>query len=258
MGEQLYSQMFEQPRVICIQARMGPPTRRLPAKELREVMGRPLISYQIERLKQSYAQVVVAIPPGDYEDPLANAVQTNGLRVFRGFADDPPARHLMVARSLRAKFLGFCGGDQTLISAKHFEIAFRRLSQGDCDYVRVVGLPLGLHAWTVTRDALEACVEDDTRNADELEHTGAYWDRRPETFRTIDLDMGLSSLHRLTVDTPEDFEVHRLVLEALYPDNPDFSVEDVIKFLDDHPEISAINRDVSQYYWEGAPREGIV
>ena len=251
MGEQLYSQMFHR-NVISIQARMGPPTRRLPGKELLPVMGKPLLAYQIERLRRAGVPVVVCTPDTHEDDRIINVALASGARALMGHGDDPPARHLSVARQFNASVLGFCGGDQTFVSAEHFTLAFERMAQGDCDYVRVVGLPHGLHVWAIARWALEECAADKSRDADEIEHTGAYWDRRPERFRTVDLDMGRSSDYRLTVDTPEDFQLHRLLLEELYPRNPLFTVDDLIATLDAHPQWAALNHDVEQYYWQGA------
>ena len=259
MSERLYPELFPRPRcVISVQARMA--SKRLPGKVLAQVMGRPLLSYQLERL-QGLWPVVVAVPATQESKPIAEMVVREMLLpivraashpyVMVGPEDDVPARHLRVAERGDVDFLGFCGADQVFVSAEHFAIAFRRLAQGDCDYVRIVGLPHGLHVWAVTRAALEACVADNDRTPDEIEHTGAYWDARPERFRTVDIDMGRSRAYRLTVDTPEDLEVHRLLIEGL-PDPITASVDDIIALMDAHPEWAAINANVGQYYWQGA------
>lgn len=255
MSERLYPTIFPPQRcVISVQARMA--STRLPRKVLAEVMRRPLLAYQLERLKLGRRDIpiVVATTTDAVDDPIMEVAADAGASVYQGSPTDVPARHLRVAMGFGADLLGFCGADQVFVSAEHFEIAFRRLRQRDCDYVRVVGLPHGLHVWAVTREALEACVADESRTADEIEHTGAYWDARPEQFRTVDLDMGYGDTpYRLTVDTPEDLELHRLLLEALYPQlGAHISVEDLIAVLDAHPEWAAINADVQQYYWQGA------
>jgi spore coat polysaccharide biosynthesis protein SpsF len=50
---------------------------------------------------------------------------------------------------------------------------------------------------------------------------------------------------RLTLDTEADLEVIGAVYEALWPDNPAFSIDDVIAFLDRHPEIARRNQPVA-------------
>jgi spore coat polysaccharide biosynthesis protein SpsF len=244
--------------VISIQARMA--SKRLPGKVMLEVLGRPLLAYQIERLKRQSAPVVIATTTDSADDPIAALGQTLGIMVVRGSLDDVPARHLAVARATDADVLGFVGADQVFVSPVHFTVAFahwQTRGMAPADYVRVIGLPHGLHVWAVARWALAECRFDLNRTPDEIEHTGAYWDTRPERFRTVDVDMKRASDYRLTVDTPEDFEVHRRIIEALYPENPEFTVDDIIAWLDEHPDVAALNSNVSQYYWHGAPREGV-
>jgi len=52
--------------------------------------------------------------------------------------------------------------------------------------------------------------------------------------------------YRLTLDTPEDYEVLKAVYEALYTPGNTFTKGDMMRFLDDHPEILAINSEVHQ------------
>jgi spore coat polysaccharide biosynthesis protein SpsF len=54
------------------------------------------------------------------------------------------------------------------------------------------------------------------------------------------------SAHRWTVDTPEDFELVRRILTTLYPRRPEFTMDDVLALLAEHPDWSALNRDVVQ------------
>lgn len=255
MSERLYPDLFPTGCVISVQARMT--SQRLPGKVLAPVMGRPLLDYLLERLMRSRWPVVIATTMSAKDDPISMVAYRNEAFIIRGPADDVPMRHLLVAKRMNAQFLGFVGADQVFADAHHFATAFRRLARGDCDYVRVVGLPHGLHVWAVTHAALEACCADADRTPDEYEHTGAYWDARPDRFRTVDIDMGLGDTpYRLTVDTPEDLEVHRLLLEELYPRLGNrIDVHDLIAALQQHPDWAAINADVAQYYWQGAANQ---
>jgi len=51
---------------------------------------------------------------------------------------------------------------------------------------------------------------------------------------------------RVTLDTKEDYQVLSEIFDHLYPVNPDFSAEDVVDFLLNHPEIVRINSEVKQ------------
>ena len=47
--------------------------------------------------------------------------------------------------------------------------------------------------------------------------------------------------HRVTVDTPEDFEVVTKIFESL---GSDFNVYDICEFLDNNPEVAKINNHI--------------
>ena len=51
---------------------------------------------------------------------------------------------------------------------------------------------------------------------------------------------------RVTLDTKEDYEAITAIYEALYQPGNTFTVQDVVAFLKNHPEIVAINKNVYQ------------
>lgn len=48
------------------------------------------------------------------------------------------------------------------------------------------------------------------------------------------------------MDTPEDFELVRRILEALYERKPEFTLEDCLELLSRNPDWAAINAGVVQ------------
>ena len=51
---------------------------------------------------------------------------------------------------------------------------------------------------------------------------------------------------RLTVDEKLDFELMNIIFKNLYKENKIFSLEDVVKFLDNKPELKKLNSKVNQ------------
>jgi spore coat polysaccharide biosynthesis protein SpsF len=81
----------------------------------------------------------------------------------------------------------------------------------------------------------------------EREHVTMYIYRRPERYRMLNVAYERDeSTHRWTIDTPEDYELIRRILEVLYPSKPDFTLEDCLALLEEHPEWSDLNRHVKQ------------
>jgi len=81
------------------------------------------------------------------------------------------------------------------------------------------------------------------------EHVSLHYWEHPEKYilRNVktDLPPGVTDL-RLTVDTPEDFELVRQVFEELYPIRPIFSLADILELFQRRPDLPAINRNIQQ------------
>ena len=49
-----------------------------------------------------------------------------------------------------------------------------------------------------------------------------------------------------TLDTTEDFQLLSNILEALYPSNPRFGLEDILRLIDANPELCQVNAHVQR------------
>ena len=79
--------------VIINQARMT--STRLPAKVIKQVLGKPLLEYQIERLKRVKLadQIVVATTINDTDQPIIDLCDRLSITSYRGSEDDVLARY---------------------------------------------------------------------------------------------------------------------------------------------------------------------
>ena len=53
-------------------------------------------------------------------------------------------------------------------------------------------------------------------------------------------------MYRITMDTPEDFEVITKVYEALYEEGNEFTLAQILDYLKTHPEVASINSEIQQ------------
>ena len=81
------------------------------------------------------------------------------------------------------------------------------------------------------------------------EHVGLLIYQHPERYRIYNLEappwFHASDLH-LEVDTEDDFDVVSAVYEALYPDNPGFTLSQIIEFLRKNEALANKNRNVER------------
>jgi spore coat polysaccharide biosynthesis protein SpsF len=111
--------------------------------------------------------------------------------------------------------------------------------------------PDGFDVEVVARDALETAHREATR-AFEREHTTPFLWERPERFRlrNVAWERDLQMTHRLTIDYPEDYELIRIVFEALHGGGePRFGLDEILGYLDAHPEVYRINHKYAGVNW---------
>jgi len=86
---------------------------------------------------------------------------------------------------------------------------------------------------------------ENARLISEREHVTPYIRKKPAKFKLVNVSNNKDLGHkRWTVDTKEDFMFIKTVLGKLYKTNPEFSMEDVLDFLESYPEVEAINSGI--------------
>lgn len=237
--------------VIVVQARMT--STRLPGKVLKQVLGKSLLEYLVERLRRVRLAdaFVIATTTNDTDLPIVELCRRLALPVTRGSELDVLSRYGEAARLHDADVIVRVTSDCPLIDPSVIDdaIGLYRTHRPEYDYVSnalIQSYPYGMAVEVFSRQALEqaqreACAEP------EREHVTPFIYTRPERYRVGHLVQPEDHSHqRWTVDTPEDFELVRRILEALYPQKPEFDMQDVLALLERNPEWLAINAHVQQ------------
>jgi len=124
--------------VLCIvQARMG--SERLPGKVMKEINGKPLISYTLNSLKKSkyIDQIVLATSTLQINDPLAKYVESINFDVFRGDEDNVLERYKLTNDKYNGDVIIRVTGDCPLINPIIVDNVVTKFLMYDYDYVRL-------------------------------------------------------------------------------------------------------------------------
>jgi spore coat polysaccharide biosynthesis protein SpsF len=237
--------------VTVIQARMS--STRLPGKVLREVNAKPLLGYQIERLRRvkKTDDLVVATTVNPADDLLVEFCRRQGVNCLRGDEDDVLSRYHRAGEQFGAEAVVRITADCPLIDPGVIDrvIETYRDDPGKYDYVANTlerTYPRGMDCEVVPWRVLDEAHREAT-TLPEREHVTKFIYDRPERYRLRNVAYSSDqSAHRWTVDTPEDFELIRRILEALYPDKPQFTLEDCLGLLRQHPAWSELNCGIKQ------------
>jgi spore coat polysaccharide biosynthesis protein SpsF len=232
--------------ILCIiQVRIS--SSRLPGKALLPVLGRPLLSWVINRVRlaQTLDRVVVATTTEADDDAIVDLCYREQVECFRGSKDDVVDRFYQCAVPHAPLGVMRITADCPLIDPGIIDMVVRRFlsANGSLDLVSNDGesYPDGLDAGIYSFRVLEKIYREASLPSDR-EHITPYIWNHPELFsvEVIPCSDNLSRF-RLTVDYEEDLELVTKVYAALYPSNPSFTWLDVIDFLTRHPEIYKLN-----------------
>ncbi len=241
----------ERPKIVAvIQARTG--STRLPGKVLRPIGGRPVLAWMLERVAAATEldEIVVATTYLAVDEPIRDLCADLGVICLSGHPTDLLDRHLKVGRARAADAVVKIPSDCPLIDPRIIDLvvaAFRRRypRRAFVSNLHPPTWPDGNDVEILRFDVLEEawCLATKTF---QREHTTPFvWDQ-PERFALGNVvwpgGRDLSASHRLTLDYEEDFRLIADVFTALYrPEAPPFSVEQIVAYLDAHPEVRALN-----------------
>ncbi len=230
-----------------LQARTS--SSRLPGKVLLPVLGQPMILRQIERLKRAKRldALVLATSTDASDDALAEVVATSGIPVHRGSLDDVLERFITAAAPFDPRWVVRLTGDCPLADPSLIDRLVSETLGSDADYGSTAlnpTFPDGLDA-EIMRGTVMRQIASEPRSPAEREHVTLAIHRNPQRFRlhAVTGSPDLSAL-RWTVDEPRDFAFVTAIYEALYPSNPAFGTNDILRLLQQRPELGGINGDI--------------
>lgn len=239
-------------KIVCfIEARFR--STRLPGKVLKPILGKPMLELMIERLRRARTidGIVIATTDQPADEPIAELANRLNIGVFRGSEDDVLARVLGAARAYDADVIVETTGDCPLHDPAIIDKVVADFRIGGADFVsnvRDYTTPRGTDVRVFTTDALDEINRTSQDPADH-EHVSLHFWEHPEKYQLrnviTELPAEVAQL-RLTVDTPEDFELVRRVYEELYAVNPEFSLGDILALFERQPELARINQHVMQ------------
>lgn len=216
---------------IFIQARAS--SVRLPGKVLRQVEGKPLLQYLIERLQHAqrgYALVLATSDTPD-DDPVARLGADLGIRVERGPLDDVLGRFLGAARRCGVSSFVRVSGDSPLLDPALVDRGVDLFREAQADLVTNVfprSYPKGQSVEVVSVEALDRVVTAST-DPEDREHVTRYLYRHPEQFRIRNFARAQNCGEmQLSVDTPEDFDRFGAMVARMTRPHWEYGVEELI------------------------------
>ena len=232
---------------IIIQARTG--STRMPEKVILPFyQGQSILDLLLEKAKKTEVQAVLATTVSPSDDRICQLAEKHEVPVFRGSENDVLDRFIQAARQNGfSKIIRICA-DNPFLDFAGLQTLITEFEKCDADYLgfQLVGnkpsilTHFGFWAEAVRFDALEKARQ---LTSEKLyhEHVTNFIYGNPSLFKVHFIPANpvvfMRTDIRMTLDTPEDFEIQQKIFAAMTMENPNFAIRDIIKWLDNHPEI---------------------
>lgn len=237
--------------VAIIQARMG--STRLPGKVMKEILGKPVILWDLDRISLSKLvdEIVVAIPYGEENDVIVDMINEYNDKIvtIRGSEDDVLDRYYQAAVQTNADIVVRITSDCPLIDPVVIDNVIEHFLDNNCDYCSnslTRTYPRGLDTEVFSFKVLGE-VWNKAKKDYEREHVTPYIIENMDKFKLLNVANDIDFSHlRWTLDTKDDFEFISAVYKRIYPKKQLFLMDDVLELLDREPELVEINMHIEQ------------
>ncbi len=237
---------MEKKRVVAIiQVHMS--STRLPGKVLKDLCGEPALYRMIERMRQSKMldEIVIATSVKPCDDIIIEKCEQWNLPWFRGSDSDVLSRFWGAAQEHPADIYVRVTSDSPLVDAGFLDKSICYLIDNGYRYVgSETTVPDGLDCEVFTAELMKEAAENSTEGY-EHEHVTPYMYWKQSSVGRMGLGKDYSKF-RFTLDTPQDYEAITKIYEALYTPGNTFTKDDILTYLENHPEVVAINSMIRQ------------
>ncbi len=236
--------------LIIVQARMG--ATRLPGKPLKKILNKTLLSFLLERLKKVLLadQIVIATSDLQADEPIREFCRSENVSFFSGSETDVLDRFYQTALKFPSNLIVRITADCPLMDPQIVDTVIKHsLDHPEFDYVTntlIRTYPRGMDVEVFTFEALSIAAKNASLPF-EREHVTPYFYEKPSIFKCGNVHSGRDiANYRLTVDTPEDLQLIKEIIEYIYPKKPHFTLEDVLNAFKNHPHWLSINANIHQ------------
>jgi len=231
---------------ICITVRSD--SSRLPGKALRKINGLATIEHLINRVKRSTKadKVVVCTTTLSSDDEICRLASKNGVNFFRGSVEDKLERCLQAAEEFNFEYFVNVDGDDLFCEVELIDLAFEKYEKEKPDFIKTHEDKLICGAFTFgmkVQVLKEICQKKNTSNteaawlafAENQNINTVYLEDIPRVFHRPEI--------RATLDYQEDFDFFKTIIDNFFAQGKEnFSLRDVVSFVDENPEVLMINK----------------
>jgi spore coat polysaccharide biosynthesis protein SpsF len=244
--------------VALIQTRLG--SKRLPNKALLVLRGKPIIWHIYNRLQHAKLVNQVVISTGQFEKnkEICELASRYKISYYAGSELDLIDRLYKTALNFEADAIVRITGDNPLVDPTIVDKLVSEFVQKNDRFDIVTNsrkktFPHGLDVEIYSVKILKK-LWNEIKDPSLREWFTTYIDKNNANFRILNVEHteNLTDF-RWTLDYEEDYEFIKEIYENLYLENKIFVMQDILKLLEQKPELSSINSKYVDHHNIGSP-----
>jgi spore coat polysaccharide biosynthesis protein SpsF len=236
---------------VLVPVRLG--STRLHRKCLSPILGKPAITWLVERLKLARKASSIVLCTTDLpEDKIFDYLcEELGVLVFHGDVENVLKRFFDAASHFHHEFIIIADGDDLFCDPIQIDRVIEMAQAKDLDYIQSTELPFGTNPTGLRTKAIGRVL-----SIIDEEDTGGFgrFFNIPGLFKVEAIPAYDSALtghaFRLTLDYPEDLTLFREIFNTLYRPESIFSLREIVDLLISRPDIAQINMMKNEDYWK--------
>lgn len=213
---------------------------RFPGKILKEINGKPIIKHIFDRLSQRFdsSNIVIATSKEVTDNPIAEYAKQFDLPLFRGSLNNVAQRFYEAGKSKQWDYAIRINGDNLFIDLDTIE-SMIQVAQENQAYDLVSNVPERTFPYGMSIEVLKLATYIPKAKTwqDEFytEHVTSFYYKHPNEFNICAIKnteyLNLSQL-KLAIDTKEDFEFAKSLINQLGKDYPLYNMKHISKAID--------------------------
>lgn len=239
---------------ILITARLK--STRLLRKVLLKVLGKPILQYQIERLRYNVhdKEIILCTSTNPQDEELLKFAENIGLKYYCGAEEDVLKRYLEACNNFGIQRMYIIYGDEPFIDIETLNDSFSKLVVGEKIFIDNSDLPDGTFGYGMTYDAIKYINQE--KNSDANEVWGKMVSKMSiSILKNKQFTNVTSSNYRFTIDYPEDLTVFQAIIDEIGEKFKTISLNELMQVYD-KKELILINGGKIQEYYSRIDKQG--
>jgi len=222
--------------VASIEARMT--SSRLPGKVLMQILNKSVLEILIQRVRKAkyVTDIIVATTTNKEDDPIDKLCSRLGIKVFRGSEPDVLGRVYEAHSYVNSDIVVELTGDNPLVDPALIDLCVLKYLYSNADYVSTALKPffpypqaIQVFPFTILKDLNENALTKFDR-----EHVTPSIYNNPKEFKIVSIignNKQFAPDQRHTLDTKEDFDRIKYLIENISGDFRSSKIEDLITLV---------------------------